>query len=281
DAATGALRWRTALAGSAMPTPAIVDGILVHHNGAGWITALNPLTGAKLYARNLHSIASMTAALPVGNDRFVTIGVLDNAAWELKASDGSTVWRTAFPASGSGQGDCPPVTDGTRVFCNYVMPAPGQTYTSSGSPAVERAYALDVHTGAKVWDVALQSGILPPRNEAAIPVLANGLVYFGGSLAPYMHALDTVTGRLVWQTRVDGPVKGGAVVVDDTLYFGDLTGHLWALNARTGAVIGKQKMPSGFNVGSPIVIGDTLIVGSRTGSVYAVPLEEIRTRQRP
>ncbi len=38
----GSVRWQTMLTGSAMPTPAIIDGILVNHDGAGWINGLNP-----------------------------------------------------------------------------------------------------------------------------------------------------------------------------------------------------------------------------------------------
>jgi hypothetical protein len=30
-------------------------------------------------------------------------------------------------------------------------------------------------------------------------------------------------------------------------------------------------------VGSPIIVGSTLIIGSKTGTVYAVPLQSIRT----
>jgi outer membrane protein assembly factor BamB len=275
DAATGATRWRTVVAGSAMPTPTIVQGMLVEHNGAGWVMGIDPMTGHTRYTRGLHSIASMTAALPIGDDRFVTVGVLDNGVWQLRAATGAIVWRARFPASGSGFGDCPPATDGTRIFCNYVAPPGAEPYTAVGSPAVQRAYALDVRTGAKLWDVALQSGTLPPRNEAAIPLVAGGIVYFGSALAPYMHAVDASSGRVVWQRHVRGPVKSGAVVLDGTLYFGDLAGYLWALNAKTGSVVGVKKMPSGFNVGSPIAVGRTLVVGSRTGSVYAIPLAAI------
>jgi outer membrane protein assembly factor BamB len=275
DAATGATRWRTVVAGSAMPTPTIINGMLVEHNGAGWVMGIDPMTGKKRYVRGLHSIASMTAALPIGSDRFVTIGVLDNGVWLLRAADGSIVWRRSFPSSGSGFGDCPPATDGVRIFCNYVSPPGAEPYTAVGSPAVQRAYALDVRTGAKLWDVALQPGTLPARNEAAIPLVSGGLVYFGSALAPYMHAVDAASGRTVWQRRVRGPVKSGSVVLNGTLYFGDLGGYLWALNAKTGSVVGVKKMASGFNVGSPIAVGRTLIVGSRTGSVYAIPLAAI------
>jgi glucose dehydrogenase len=156
------------------------------------------------------------------------------------------------------------------------MPVPPAQYTIAASPAIEHAYALDAKTGAKLWDVPLESGTLPPRNEAAIPLYANGVVYLGSAIAPYMHALDAATGRLLWKCKVHGPVKGGIVLVDGDVYFGDLRGYLWAVDAKTGAVIGDEKMPSGFNVGSPIAVGKTLIIGSRTGSVYALPLREIR-----
>ncbi len=277
DAQTGAVRWRTAVAGSAMPTAAIVGGMLIHHNGAGWVIALDPMTGKLRYTRDLHSIASMSAILPVGNGRAVTTGVDDNAVFELRASDGSTVWRTVFPRGGSGQGDCPPVSDGVRMYCDYVMPQPPATYTDVGNAAVEHAYALDLKTGARMWDVSLQTGTLPPRNEAAIPLLYGGVLYLGSSVSPYMHAIDSKTGRVVWQIRANAPVKAGAVAVGGVLYFGDFSGLLWAVNAKTGSVVGTHKMPSGFNVGSPIVVGQTLIVGSRTGSVYAIPLTEIRS----
>lgn len=275
DAKTGAVKWRHAESGSAMPTGAIVDGVFIEHNGAGWLTALDPRTGKLRYSRNMHSIASMTGALPVGQNAVVTIGVLENMVEAFRASDGTTIWRTAFPAAGSGHGDCPPVTDGDLLLCNYVMPVPPATYTQVDTDAIQHAYAVDVHTGKKLWDVALESGKLPWRNEGAIPLLMNGVVYFGSAIAPYMHALDAKSGQTLWKTKVRGPVKGGIASTGGRLYFGDLKGYLWSLDAKTGKVIGTKKMRSGFNVGSPIIVGKTLVVGSRTGSVYAVQLADI------
>ena len=275
DRRTGRTVWESAMAGSAMPTGAIVDGTLLEHDGAGWLNAFDPQTGKRLYSHNLHSVASMSSILPLGGGRIVTIGVQENAVMALRASDGSTIWRTRFPASGSGHGDCPPVTDGVRVYCDYVMPAAGHTYTTQGAPATERAYALDVRTGAKIWDIRLETGTLPARNESAIPLLENGVLYFGSSVAPYMHAVDAATGRKIWTANVRGPVKGGSVIVAGRLYFGDFAGDLWALDAQTGGVIGVKSMPGAFNVGSPVVVGKTLVIGDDTGSIYALPLDDI------
>jgi outer membrane protein assembly factor BamB len=277
DRVSGEMRWQVELSGSAMPTPAIIDGVLVNHDGAGWINGVDPTTGTKLYARWIGSMASMTAALPVGDGDFVTTGVGSNAAWRIHASSGAVVWRSAFSKGASGIGDCPPVSDGTRIYCDYVSPVLPDTSTVIGDLAVERVYALRAGDGAPMWDVALESGALPERNEAAIPLLAGGRLYLGSAIAPWMHALDAASGMLVWESPTRGAVKGGIVDVDGIVYFGDLGGYLWALDAKTGRVIGDKFMHTAFNVGSPIVDGKTLIIGSDSGAVIAVPLQTIRT----
>jgi outer membrane protein assembly factor BamB len=277
DRFSGKMEWQTMLNGSAMPTPAIIDGVLVHHDGAGWITGLDPATGAKRYERSIGSMASMTAMLPIGNGDFITAGVGSNAVWRLHAADGSVVWRSSFSKGASGIGDCPQVTDGTRVFCDYVSPVFPDNSTVIGNTTAQRVYALDASSGAPVWDIALESGALPIRNEAAIPMLAGGTLYLGSAITPWMHAIDSETGMLVWESQTHGAVKGGMVDVDGTIYFGDLGGYLWALDAKTGHVIGDKQMHTPFNVGSPIVVGQTLIIGSDSGSIIAIPLDDIRT----
>jgi outer membrane protein assembly factor BamB len=277
DQQTGKMRWQMPMKGSAMPTPAIIDDILVDHDGAGRITGLDPSTGHKHYQRSIGSMASMTAVLPVGGGEFVTAGVGTNAVWRLNAHDGSTVWKNAFDKGVSGIGDCPPVSDGSRVFCDYVAPVDPDTATVVGNSATERVYAIDLASGKRAWDIGLEIGTLPERNEAAIPLLADGLLYLGSSMTPTMHALDTGTGEVAWTMQTRGPVKGGIVDVDGIVYFGDLGGYLWALDAKTGQVVGDKFMKTKFNVGSPIVLGRTLIIGSDSGTVFAVPLQDIRS----
>jgi outer membrane protein assembly factor BamB len=281
DRASGNVRWQTMLKGSAMPTPAIINGILVNHDGAGWVNGLDPATGDVRYAHSIGSMASMSAILPVGDGDFITAGVGSNAAWRMHADGGSIVWRSPFSKGASGIGDCPPVSDGTRVFCDYVSPVLPDTSTVIGNLTVERVYALDTITGASVWDVALESGFLPIRNEAAIPLLADGRLYLGSAIAPWMHALDAASGMLLWETPTRGAVKGGIVEVGGVVYFGDLGGFLWALDAQTGRVLGDRFMDTAFNVGSPIVVGKTLIIGSDSGAVVALPLKQIRSSHDP
>ena len=114
DRFSGSMRWQTTVSGSAMPTPAIIGGTLIDHDGAGWINGLDPASGEMRYQHWLGSMASMSAILPIGNGDFVTTGVGSNAAWRLHADGGSIIWRSPFSRGASGIGDCPPVTDGRR-----------------------------------------------------------------------------------------------------------------------------------------------------------------------
>jgi eukaryotic-like serine/threonine-protein kinase len=276
-AGDGKQRWSVSLHGSGMPTPALVDGVLVHHDGAGYVVGIVPATGRLLYERNLGAVASMVGALPTGEGAFVTMGLFPNGVWKLRASDGATIWNAGISDAESGVGDCPPVSDGVRIFCDDVGPAKRGDLAGVGAQGQGRAYALDSATGAWRWNVGLETGLIPPRNESAIPLYDNGGVFLGSAIAPYMHALDAASGAIRWSTKVHGPVPGGIVATDGVLYFGDLQGYLWALDEATGKVLGSKKMGTSFNVGSPIVVGRTLVIGSTTGRVTALPLDDIRS----
>jgi polyvinyl alcohol dehydrogenase (cytochrome) len=118
---------------------------------------------------------------------------------------------------------------------------------------------------------------MPSRNLAAIPLALGRMLFFGSPVGHVFHALDTETGRVIWLTHVRGIVRDGAVFKRGLLYFGDSSGYLWALDARTGAIVGVKKTRQRFTVGSPVIAGRTLVIGSESGAVIAIPLDVIRT----
>ena len=275
DAATGKPVWRVSLSGTAMPTAVIVNGRLLHHDGSGVMTALDPSTGRVAYRRAMKSVASMVGLLPLQSDLVATAGLFPNRVFAVHARDGSVAWDYRLSEKDSGVGDCPPASDGSRVFGDYIAPPSANEEAGVGVSGVERVYAISATTGYPLWNVGLERGIVPPDNESAIPLVVGRRLYVGSAIAPYVHAIDTATGRVVWRIKVGGPVKGGIVAAGNRLYFGDLTGTLWALDAGSGVVLGALKTSTPFNVGSPIIVGGSLIIGSETGSVTAIPLERI------
>lgn len=264
-----------------MPTPAIVGGVLIHHDGAGNVVGLDPHTGTQRFFRPLGGNASMSAILPIGADRFVTTSYHKSAIWSLKSDDGSTVWEHDFDIHDSGVSDCPPAGDGGRVFCDYIAPAFLYTNVNVGNPGQMHTYAVAAADGHLLWDVPLETGTVPMWNEASIPVVSRGIVFVGSAVAPFMHALDASDGQLLWRTQVRGTVKGSVACDRDVIYFGDLAGYLWALDRADGHVVGVKNMHTSFNVGSPVIDGRTLVIGTSNGEVLALPLAEIRSSNDP
>jgi polyvinyl alcohol dehydrogenase (cytochrome) len=133
----------------------------------------------------------------------------------------------------------------------------------------------------------------------ATPVVVNGYVYFGTATDPAFYKL-TPDGKVRWSYRNQqrdparngaGPTKGdeksrgrrfqsseqgvmgSALVTDDTVYFGDLGGWLYALDRETGAERWKinsraKEFPGSHPINlffaSPIPAGGTLIVAGGT-----------------
>jgi outer membrane protein assembly factor BamB len=156
------------------------------------------------------------------------------------------------------------------------MGADAHKLTIVGTHARQHVYALDQRTGALRWDTAISAtGAEPPFNESAIPMYANGTVYDGSPLGAFVTALDARTGRVKWTLQVGGPVKSGLVTRDGVLYFGDLSGKLWAVDAAHGNAIGSIQTDLKFNVGSPIILNDSLVIGSQEGPIVALPLAAI------
>jgi outer membrane protein assembly factor BamB len=276
DRDTGAVRWSTPIGGTCMPTAAYVNGRVVAHVGTGDLVSLSPDTGEVAFTHNLGTIPSMVAMLPLGNDMVVSAGETETGVVAVHASSGATIWRHGFPNS-SALGDGPLAADGVRVMGGYLYPVPGQphTYVKAGEIGEQRAFALDARTGAQLWDIHLEKGHVPWRNQAAIPLVDRGTLFIGSAISPTMHAIDLKTGRVLWRRKVHGPVKGGIVATGGNLYFGDFSGRIWALRESDGSVVGTVNAGTPFNVASPIVIGRTLVLGSLTGRILALPLDSI------
>lgn len=278
DKATGKQRWRFFVPGSAMPTGAVVGGMYLHHDASGMLFALNADDGKYGWREYLRSTATMAAANNFRGDSVVTSGDYPNDVLAFDGLNGRILWRTHFSDSGASFDDCPPASDGRNVYAMYLARPADSKYGFVGytTPGVEHAYALDGMTGKVLWDVPLARGIVPINNSAAIPMIYNGVMYLGSAIVPRVFAIDTRTGKLKWQMKIDGTMKGGLAATDGVVYFGDDSGTLWALDATRGTTVGRRRMPDGFNVGSPIIVGKTLIIGSKKGSVFAVPLAELR-----
>jgi outer membrane protein assembly factor BamB len=280
DVRTGDEVWGRRIDGTGMPTPAIVGANVIHADGSGTVLAFNLRTGDAPWATRLPSTFAMSSVVDGDDGRIYVSGVFTAAIYALRARDGSVVWRRMLSPNYQGTGDGPMASTKKLLVAEYLQAlAPHGRLgwmVDTGSRVRHHIIALDKRTGRILWDTAVDTGIAPLDNQAAIPLIYRNRVYEGSAVAPVMSCLDLHTGRIIWQIHTGGPVKGGISALNGTLYFGDLGGYLWAVDGSSGHTIGRLRERVHFNVGSPIIVNDSLVDGSREGTVVAVPLRAIR-----
>ncbi len=128
-------------------------------------------------------------------------------------------------------------------------------------------YAVNAETGEKVWSTNL--GGAAPGN--LVYDEARHRVYVG-TFASEILAVDLTTGKIVTRFSTDEWVWGSPVLQDDVLYFGDLTGQLYAVQVTDTdlTLLWKQKVAASAIRSMPLVVNDTIVVSSKDKHVYAV-----------
>lgn len=277
DANTGRERWHLGIAGTGMPTGVLSGGLYIHASGTGTVLAIDTHTGHVRWQTSVASGSFMTALVDLGDGTILGSGGFPNAVYRLRVADGSVVWNHRFADCAAGFTDQPVAADAARVYGGYLkLQTNNPRCFGVLASGVQHVYALDLRSGKLLWNRTVSRGEVPSRNEGAVPLVRRGIIYIGSAVAPEMHAISSLTGHSIWKRMAGGAIKGGSVVVDGRLYFGDLSGRLWSLDAASGATRGVLRENTSFNVGSPIVVNRTLIIGSRDGTVIAVPIDDVR-----
>ncbi len=127
------------------------------------------------------------------------------------------VWKTQIANSG----ECPQCGNGTistAAFDGkrlYVGSGEPPDYSSRGAVT-----ALDPSTGAIVWLAKLPGIVLAPISYA------NGVLFAAAGTSVY--ALDADTGAVLRQMDASADLYGGIAISNGRIYFGDLTGNVYA-----------------------------------------------------
>jgi outer membrane protein assembly factor BamB len=280
DLRDGKERWRQRIAGTGMPTGAIVGSKYIHADGTGAVIALDARNGRLLWATRLPSSFAMSSVADGGDGNVYVAGWFTTGVYALRASDGAVVWRHMFSKYYTGTGDGPiPLANGAIIsqYLERIAPKPPWGWQVwMGSRVRQHVFALDSRNGKLLWDRVVATGEAAQWNNSAIPLVYRRRLYIGSAVAPIVTCLDAKTGKISWQRGTDAVVKGGIAALDGVLYFGDEGGYLWALDASTGRMIGRLHEPVHFRVGSPVIVNGSLVDGSREGTVIAVPLRAIQ-----
>lgn len=184
------------------------------------------------------------------------------------------------------------------------MVGAGSEWTSPGGDAGKTHHSALTGINAKnvgSLGLAWQAELGTARGMEATPVMVGGVLYTSG-VAGRAYAFDAATGRQLWAFEPDvdmqlnrtaccDMVNRGVAVARGKVYVATLDGWLYALDAKTGAVVWKtdfiENRKKGDNsTGAPEIAGDVVVIGMGgaeydvRGYVTALDLETGKLRWR-
>ena len=102
---------------------------------------------------------------------------------------------------------------------------------------------------------------------------------YTGSSDGHVYAVDAATGAEKWRFKTRGDVWTAPAVANGVVYFGSYDTHLYAVDAATGAE--KWRYKTSYRIrSSPAVIGRVVVFGSKDGNLVAVDAERGEERWR-
>ena len=293
DAATGEVRWQVSTGGGQRGTPALSDDgsrVYVTTGGNATLLALDAQDGTTNWTYDLGgevptygapTVVEGTVYLATGNGEAGSVHAVD-------AATGEGLWSTAI---GGGVFFGPSVSDGVAVAAStatgrvvaldsstgdllwersetisITLPAidAGKVYlgTSNESFTSGSVLALDLQTGAEVWEVEGHGD-----TQGSSPVLYDDLVILGSHTAGSVSAYDATTGELVWNHFVGSAVTSSVAATTSGVILGaSQNWSVYALDATTGDLLWEDQLP-GPILASAAVSDDSFIAVSRDGTI--------------
>jgi outer membrane protein assembly factor BamB len=238
-------------------TPYVASDGLVIVGSAGSdhsLVALNPKdvdpnSKAPVEAWTFTGAQDHWVAPPLAIDNLLFAPNADGNLYVLDLNDGQSNKQPVKVVELTGRLWGQPVTDGNLVFVNSLD---------------HSVFAIDKNTYNVVWHKDL-AGAIPNS-----PVVAGDGNLYVGSFASEIDKFDPASGSFQSVAKTDNWVWGTPSLVDNNLYFGDLSGKFYSYNIETGKYNWNPVQPDEAITTSPIVLNDVLLVATESGSVYEV-----------
>ena len=100
--------------------------------------------------------------------------------------------------------------------------------------------------------------------------IVSGGRVYVGTEAGHLWALDARTGATLWRADGDGPILHSPAFADGTVYFGTAGRHVSAIDAADGRLRWRFRSGPGGFGTAPVVAGGRVLIGGRDGRFYAL-----------
>ncbi len=268
DRKTGERRWEFRTGNPNYSAPVIQDGVLYMGSADSHLYALDAATGEQRWKFNAGAWISTSPSISENN-----VAVLGRDGW-LHTINKAT-GKEVFSFFGGGSTNSSPALVGETA---YMTTSPNRLFavdlTERSTFKDWEIYNIQVrlfiwgmwpelpHHKGRIW-----GGAIPGRGLSA-PAVANGRVYLGTDKGRLM-AIDTETGKKVWEYEGGTPLLGAPTVTKDRVYIGGRDGTVHAIDLTTGKAqwtfAAQDKVYS-----SPAISNNMIFITSYDGSLYAL-----------
>jgi outer membrane protein assembly factor BamB len=246
---TGGIIWSN-VTGPGYVGP-VVDGDVVyigsctHGNDPEneYMYAFDRFTGQQLWKTLIYG--GIAESVQYDNSKiYFCSGFYETKIYALNKVDGSINW--VFPT-------------GAEVCANKPMLKDNALYGAFWYDFYEgRLFKINASTGDKIWDVALSAG--PWDNS--ITADGQGRIFLAIYYDSTMNAYDETNGRLLWTyTLHEGSLSFNAYH-NGRVFIADNLGYVYALNAVTGKRLWETKVGDCCDISSPTISGGLLFIGT-------------------
>ncbi|MES2459569.1 MAG: PQQ-binding-like beta-propeller repeat protein, partial [Armatimonadota bacterium] len=248
DAASGKTRWQFKTGGSLFSVPLVDNGTVFIGSGDHFIYALDARTGKPRWKRETGG--SVLAGAAKAGD-VVCITSTDRKIYGLDSTSGTVRWTQQVESLYQSAA----ITDGTRFYLGGWD---------------NKFRCLDAKTGTPIWTNTFgRSFYYAPAIGS--PTLGDGKV-FVTSNDGLLHAMDAVSGKVLWETEAMSLGYSGPLFQNGKIYNASLTGTglVRAFDAETGAKQWETPTGSVIYDSSCAAVNGTVFVGSVNGIFSAI-----------
>ncbi|MFM2476271.1 outer membrane protein assembly factor BamB [Celerinatantimonas sp. MCCC 1A17872] len=255
DAKTGKLKWRTAMPGEVIASPAVGEGLLAVITNNGHLVAIDPQSGKIRWNITLDqpSLTLRGKAVPVISNGVVILGRSNGSVAIFSVKNGQQVFSTRIALSnGSTQLeqvadiDSQPVLLGNELFA----------ISYNGS-----LVALNLQDGRTSWK----------RSYSAYRDMAiAGSELLISDRSSHLIDLDRFSGSENWQqTQLSYRDITAPAVAGDYVLVGDSQGYLYWISRDTGKFVAKLDVGGDGLYVAPVVTEKLIIIQTRDGRLIA------------
>jgi len=244
--------------GTSRPGPDLYTDSVVKLSPKGKLLWYYQLTPHDLFDWDLQNSPVLTTA---NGQQVVIDGGKAGILIELNAQTGKLLWKLPVGVH-SGSGNAGLITENATPASRISLPAKFEL-----EPGVFGGVESQLATNGSTTFAAV--------NNLAVPMSVKGVTESSaafdasiGKATGEMIAVNQDTGKIEWDDNLPSSPYGAATVTNNVVFTTTYSGHLYAFNATTGAILLNTPLSAGSN--APVAIdGDYVITGAAVPSLTA------------